>query len=209
VDGACRWLTRLTGRIPRRPRLVNDHAVAGHAGYGIVRSCRQSRSDPSCGSATRCASCARSLQVFKPLKGLGAGVLEVVADHRGDTFRAVYTGPSRSVKARSRTMAKKAYVVGTDNVFADLGHPRPAEALAKAELARKIGVLIAERGLTQGAAVEILEVDQPKVSALIRGRLAGFSLDRLVRFLVLLGSDVELVVRARPAVRGRARVMVA
>lgn len=28
-----------------------------------------------------------------------------------------------------------------------------------------------------------------EVSALDRGRLAGFSLDRLVRFLVLLGSD--------------------
>ena len=27
----------------------------------------------------------------KPLKGLGAGVLEVVSDHRGDTFRSVYT----------------------------------------------------------------------------------------------------------------------
>jgi phage-related protein len=27
----------------------------------------------------------------KPLKGLGAGILEVVSDHRGDTFRAVYT----------------------------------------------------------------------------------------------------------------------
>jgi phage-related protein len=27
----------------------------------------------------------------KPLTGLGAGILEVVSDHRGDTFRAVYT----------------------------------------------------------------------------------------------------------------------
>ena len=27
----------------------------------------------------------------KPLKGFGSGVLEVVSDHRGDTFRAVYT----------------------------------------------------------------------------------------------------------------------
>jgi phage-related protein len=27
----------------------------------------------------------------KPLKGFGAGVLEIVSDHRGDTFRAVYT----------------------------------------------------------------------------------------------------------------------
>ena len=76
-------------------------------------------------------------------------------------------------------MAKKAYIVGSGNVFADIGHPRPAEALAKAELARKIGVIIEHRGLTQAAAAAVLQVDQPKVSALIRGRLAGFSLDRL------------------------------
>jgi len=70
-------------------------------------------------------------------------------------------------------MAKKAHVVGGSNVFEDLGHPRPAEALAKAELARKIGGIIERRGLTQAAAAAILEVDQPKVSALIRGRLAS------------------------------------
>jgi hypothetical protein len=49
-------------------------------------------------------------------------------------------------------MAPKAYIVGSGNVFEDLGHPRPAEALAKAELARKIGALIARHGLTQAAA---------------------------------------------------------
>lgn len=48
-----------------------------------------------------------------------------------------------------------------------------------------------------------------EVSALDRGRLAGISLDRLVRFLVLLGSDVEIVVTPRTRARGRARVMVA
>lgn len=106
-------------------------------------------------------------------------------------------------------MATKAHVVGSDNVFADLGHPRPAEALAKAELARKIAGIIDGRGLTQAAAAAILEVDQPKVSALIRGRLAGFSLDRLVRFLVLLGSDVEIVVKARRRAGQRAKLMVA
>jgi len=46
-------------------------------------------------------------------------------------------------------MAHKAYIVGSGNVFEDLGRPRPAEALAKAELARKIAALIAARGLTQ------------------------------------------------------------
>jgi predicted XRE-type DNA-binding protein len=106
-------------------------------------------------------------------------------------------------------MAKKTYVVGSSNVFADLGHPRPAEALAKAELARKIGAIIERRGLTQGEAAAILDVDQPKVSALSRGRLAGFSLDRLVRFLVLLGNDVEIVVKPASK-RGRtAKVLVA
>jgi predicted XRE-type DNA-binding protein len=103
----------------------------------------------------------------------------------------------------------RGYVVGSGNVFADLGHPRPAEALAKAELARKIGATIERHRLTQAAAAEILAIDQPKVSALMRGRLSGFSLDRLVRFLVLLGSDVEIVVRPRARSGRRARVMVA
>lgn len=51
--------------------------------------------------------------------------------------------------------------------------------------------------------------DQPKVSALVRGRLAGFSLDRLVRFLVLLGRDVEIVVKPRTRAAGQGRVLVA
>ena len=108
-----------------------------------------------------------------------------------------------------KTMAKKDYVVGSGNVFEDLGHSRPAEALAKAELARKISAQITKRGLTQAAAAEVLQIDQPKVSALVRGRLAGFSLDRLVRFLVLLGSDVEIVVKPRTKATGKARIMVA
>ena len=65
------------------------------------------------------------------------------------------------------------------------------------------------RRVAQAVAAEILEVDQPKVSALTRGRLAGFSLDRLVRFLVLLGSDVKIVVKPRASRPGQARVIVA
>ena len=106
-------------------------------------------------------------------------------------------------------MARKDYIVGSGNVYEDLGHPRPAEALAKAELARKIGEVIAKRRLTQAAAAELLNLDQPKVSALVRGRLAGFSLDRLVRLLVLRGRDVEIVVKSRARAAGRARVLVA
>jgi predicted XRE-type DNA-binding protein len=105
-------------------------------------------------------------------------------------------------------MANNEYVVSGGNVFVEAEHPRPAEALAKAELARKIGAIVERRGLTQAAAGEVLGVDQSKVSAVIGGRLAGFSLDRLLRFLVLLGSDVEIVVKPRRTA-GRARLMVA
>lgn len=65
---------------------------------------------------------------------------------------------------RDDVEAMRRLVTAKGDVFADLGHPRPAEALAKAELARKIGALIAKRGLTQAAAAEVLEVDRPKVS---------------------------------------------
>lgn len=105
---------------------------------------------------------------------------------------------------------KKDHVVGSGNVFADLGYARPEEAAAKAELAHKITKIIERRRLTQAEAAAVLEVDQPKVSALRRGRLSGFSLDRLVRFLVLLGNDVEIVVKEHTRRhRRRAKLLVA
>lgn len=104
---------------------------------------------------------------------------------------------------------KRDYLVGGVNVFADLGYARPEEATAKAELAHKISKIVERRRLTQAKAAAILEVDQPKISALRRGKLSGFSLDRLVRFLVLLGSDVQIVVKEQPRGRRRARLLVA
>lgn len=106
--------------------------------------------------------------------------------------------------------AKRDHTETTSNVFADLGFPNAEEMLAKAELAQKITAIIARRRLTQSQAAAVLGVDQPKVSALRRGRLSGFSLERLVRFLILLGRDVEIVVKERgPAKRGHARFLVA
>jgi predicted XRE-type DNA-binding protein len=109
------------------------------------------------------------------------------------------------------TMPKREldYTVSGGNVFADLGLPNPEELFAKAELAHKITVLIRERGLTQAQAAELLGVDQPKVSALIRGRLTGFSIERLMRFLLALGQDIKIKVEAAPRNRSQARVLVA
>ena len=93
------------------------------------------------------------------------------------------------------------------NVFADLGLPAAGERLLKAQLASQIARLIADRKLTQRAAAAILGVDQPKVSHLLHGRLAGFSADRLLTWLTALGQDVEIIVRTPPRRRaGRLRV---
>lgn len=81
------------------------------------------------------------------------------------------------------------------NVFADLGLKNPEELLAKAELVHRVCDIIAERKLTQVRAAKLLGIDQPKISALMRGKLDGFSLDRLFRFLNALGSDVEISIR--------------
>ena len=105
---------------------------------------------------------------------------------------------------------KADHITGSGNVFADLGFPNAEEMLAKAELAQKITTIIELRRLTQAQAADVLGVDQPKISALKRGRLSGFSLERLVRFLILLGRDVEIVVKPRrSAKRSQARLLVA
>jgi predicted XRE-type DNA-binding protein len=106
-------------------------------------------------------------------------------------------------------MSKRDYIESSGNVFADLGTPRAEEALAKAELAQKIIDIIRARRLTQVQAAELLNVDQPKISALTRGRLSGYSIDRLLRFLMLLGNDIEIKVKLRPRSRSRARLQVA
>ncbi len=100
---------------------------------------------------------------------------------------------------------------GTANVFADIGLPAAEERLAKATLALTIAEAIRGRKLTQAAAAALFDVDQPKVSRLVRGQLAGFSTEKLMHFLTLLGRDVEIVVKEAPRSRhhGRVRVVAA
>ncbi len=97
---------------------------------------------------------------------------------------------------------------GSGNVFADIGLPDAEERLAKAELALRIADAIRARGLTQTRVAALFGIDQPKVSRLLRGRLAGFSTERLMRFLTLLGRDVEIVVRRAPRSRAKGRMRV-
>ena len=92
-------------------------------------------------------------------------------------------------------MARNKIEKSSGNVYEDLGFPDASIELAKAELARQIVAIISERNLKQVEAAKILGIDQPKVSALVRGRLSGFSLERLFKFLNALGCSVEIVPR--------------
>src|SRR5690242_12805839 len=109
--------------------------------------------------------------------------------------------PHKSKVTTTKQASRETIEPSSGNVFADLDLPNPEALLAKAELARRIGLILAERKLTQARAAAALGIDQPKVSALLRGKLDGFSTDRLFRFLNALGRDVEIVVR--PAKRAR------
>ncbi|HEY1218965.1 MAG TPA: helix-turn-helix transcriptional regulator [Bryobacteraceae bacterium] len=106
-------------------------------------------------------------------------------------------------------MPNRDHIASSGNVFADLGLPKPDDLLAKAELAAKIIAEIQRRRLTQSQAAVILGIDQPKVSALRQGKLSGFSIERLVRFLLSLGRDVEITVKPKPRSRSVARLRVA
>lgn len=93
------------------------------------------------------------------------------------------------------------------NVFVDMGAADAEERLAKAELSRIIRRTLAERDLKQAQAAALLGVTQPDISDLVRGRLGRFGMERLQRFLTLLGMDVE--VRVTPKLtrrRGRLKV---
>ena len=104
--------------------------------------------------------------------------------------------------------ARAEFELSSGNVFADLGFEHPEEELAKAQLIFQIVELVRARGLTQTAAARLLDLPQPKVSLLLRGRPAGFSTDRLIRFLNRLDQDIEIVIRAKASTRRAARVRV-
>jgi len=102
---------------------------------------------------------------------------------------------SRNEKSKGAAEQSVRVERGSGNVFADLGFSNPDLALAKAELVQRILKLIEERKLTQTKAAKLLGLDQPKVSALVRGRVEVYSIDRLFRFLTAIGQRVEINVR--------------
>ena len=93
------------------------------------------------------------------------------------------------------------FTASSGNVFADLGFEQPDIELVKSDLAIEIAGAIRDRGWTQKQAADVLGIDQPKVSAITRGRLGDFSIERLMKLLTKLDREVSITVHAPPAGR--------
>jgi predicted XRE-type DNA-binding protein len=101
-------------------------------------------------------------------------------------------------------MAKSAtdlVILSSGNVFADMGLPDAAELHTKAQLGAALSQIVERKRLTRAEVATALGINQPKVSALLQYKLEGFSVERLMYFLVALGQDVEIVVKPKPRSR--------
>ena len=104
--------------------------------------------------------------------------------------------------------AKVPVTRGSGNVFADLGFSNPEKELAKAHLLMHIQQAIKRQRLSRPAAATLMGIDQQKVSALLDGRGANFTLGRLMRLLAKLGHDVDLAVSVKSGRRERGQIRV-
>lgn len=91
------------------------------------------------------------------------------------------------------------YSVSSGNVYADFGFSNPEEAKTKADLAMLITEIIKEKDLTQQQAADLMNIDQPKISKIIRGLLSEFSIERLLKFVLALGFDIEITPKLHKA----------
>ncbi len=91
-------------------------------------------------------------------------------------------------------MSDKGHEIGSGNVFKDIGVPNAEEHFVKAQLVFKIDTIMRERGMKQADAADLFGVRQPDISKMLRGEFRQFSVERLLRFLVALNHDVEIVI---------------
>ncbi len=91
-------------------------------------------------------------------------------------------------------MSRRGYETSSGNVFKDLRVPHAEEHLVKAQLVFKIDTLMKSRRLTQVEAAALFGIRQPDVSKMLSGEFRQFSVERLLRFLVALDQDVEIVI---------------
>lgn len=100
-------------------------------------------------------------------------------------------------------------IESSGNIFADLGLPQPEERLLKADLALQIACLMREKDLSQTATAQLVGVPQPHLSNILRGRLSGYSVEKLLFIVNRLGRRVELRIGTRDVAPEKAITVVA
>jgi predicted XRE-type DNA-binding protein len=92
---------------------------------------------------------------------------------------------------------KLKYTRGSGNIFIDLGFDRAeAENLKlRSDLMIRIIQFYRKSGMKQADAAKALGLTQPRLNALLKGRIHQFSLDALVNIASSAGMNVRLVVK--------------
>lgn len=84
---------------------------------------------------------------------------------------------------------------GTGNVFADLGLSDAENLMFKADLASRLIDALRASGMTQRPAAARLGWTQPEVTAFMKGRISGFSVERIMRGLKTMGKCIEVHIK--------------
>ena len=96
---------------------------------------------------------------------------------------------------------------GSGNVFADLDLPDADLRLAKARLVAALEEVAEKENLNQSEISRRCGATQPRVSRMLSGKGRGFTLDKIVTTLNMLGCDVSIKVsKAKPRTTGRLRI---
>jgi predicted XRE-type DNA-binding protein len=100
-------------------------------------------------------------------------------------------------------------VRGSPNVFRDLGFPEPeARSLAlRSEMMIRIEEYVQRSGMTQARAVVRLGLTQPRLNALLKGKIDQFSLDALVNVAARAGLQVDVLVTTSKRTSARAMAL--
>lgn len=94
-------------------------------------------------------------------------------------------------------MSNLNYELSSGNVYADLGNEDSAEMQIKAKAVRMLASLIADSGMTQNEVADVLGIDQPKISRILRGHFRGLSLEKIMGYIITLGNDIEITVHKK------------
>ena len=87
------------------------------------------------------------------------------------------------------------------NVYRDIGfsEEESQDLIIRSKLMRELKKRIEQVGLTQVKAAELLQVTQPRISDLSRGKISLFSTETLIGMLAKLGGQVSVSVKFKKA----------